>query len=212
MVTKIGQVLALAVFFILLPAMGNPAVLRSPKVYILLAIVTVATVYQPTYSPAESGPSGDRGTALQIVWSIYLVLLAAILEAFYLRYPESFAWTPITYAALGVALFGLFLRSWAYVVLGQFFTWHVKTLPEHKVIEDGPYRLVRHPSYTGAFLTYAALPLFFGAYYAFAGSIGGLLFAFVRRIKVEEAELRKTLGAPYADYMTRTGGLFPKLW
>ena len=115
----------------------------------------------------------------------------------------------MVWAALVVTVAGLVLRSWSYIVLGRHFTWHVTTLTDHSLIENGPYRWVRHPSYTGALLTYAALPLFFASYYSFAASLLILPAAFHRRIHVEEQELLSKLGKPYEDYRKRTGKLMP---
>ncbi|NND48778.1 MAG: isoprenylcysteine carboxylmethyltransferase family protein [Rhizobiales bacterium] len=206
---KIGQLAVLVLIFIALPAIHNVAILASPKIYLMMLIAVVATLFQPSYSPVEAGPTGDRGTALQIVWSVYAVMAGALLEAYYLRYPESFSWSPLVWVALAVAVLGLVLRSWSYIVLGRHFTWHVTTLSDHSLVEDGPYRWIRHPSYTGAFLTYAALPLFFGSYYSFAASLLILPAAFYRRIGVEEAELLSKLGKSYEDYRKRTGKLIP---
>ena len=54
----------------------------------------------------------------------------------------------------GVALFviGLLLRWWAIITLGRFFTVDVTIEPDHELVERGPFRLVRHPSYTGVLL------------------------------------------------------------
>ncbi len=198
--------------FLLLPALGELESLKSPKLWILLVIGFIATFNQPSYQATDKGPSQDRGTALQIVWSIYITQFLAIIEAIYLRYPESFEWTSLTIVSLVVAVAGLVLRSWSVKVLGDFFTWHVKILPEHTVIQNGPYRFVRHPSYTGALLTYLFMPLFLGSVYSFALCLIILPLTFHRRIKLEEQELVKALGPPYEDYMERVGGLFPKIF
>ena len=78
---KIGQLAVLVLIFIAVPALHNPAILASPKIYLMMLIAAAATVFQPSYSPVEAGPAGDRGTALQIVWSVYAVMTGALLEA-----------------------------------------------------------------------------------------------------------------------------------
>ena len=57
-------------------------------------------------------------------------------------------WWPV---ALGVVVFvlGLALRVWAVRELGRFFKFTVVVQADHQVVDTGPYRLIRHPSYTG---------------------------------------------------------------
>ena len=64
-----------------------------------------------------------------------------------------YAWM---FASAGVVLFvaGLLLRWWAIIVLGRFFTVDVSIAEGHELIESGPYRFIRHPSYTGALLAF----------------------------------------------------------
>jgi protein-S-isoprenylcysteine O-methyltransferase len=200
----------MGVLLILLPALGNPAVLHRAKLWIFLAIGLAATICQPGYSPIDSGPPEDRGTYLLIIWSLYGSQLAMILEANYLRYPVSFEWSSLTWVALAVSLCGLALRTWAVVTLGRFFTMHVRVLAGHQVIEEGPYRFLRHPSYVGALLLYLGTPLFFGASYTFAVVLLVLPPIFVRRVRVEEGLLVAALGEPYRRYMNRVGGLVPR--
>jgi protein-S-isoprenylcysteine O-methyltransferase len=94
-------------------------------------------------------------------------------------------------------LFGTALRWYAVATLGRYFTVDVASQASQPVIDVGPYRLVRHPSYSGMLLALAMLVL--------------PAAAFAYRITVEEAALLSTLGEPYARYMRRTWRLIPYL-
>jgi isoprenylcysteine carboxyl methyltransferase (ICMT) family protein len=48
-----------------------------------------------------------------------------------------------------LAIAGIVLRWYAIVTLGRFFSMRVQTTSDQQVVESGPYRFVRHPSYTG---------------------------------------------------------------
>ena len=65
--------------------------------------------------------------------------------------------------ALGIALFvaGLAIRWYAIVWLGRFFTVNVAIAigTDHRLIDTGPYRVVRHPAYTGAPMAFLGLGL-----------------------------------------------------
>jgi isoprenylcysteine carboxyl methyltransferase (ICMT) family protein YpbQ len=61
--------------------------------------------------------------------------------------------------AAGVALLaaGIGLRAWAFKTLGRYFTFTVMVSSDQPVITSGPYRLLRHPSYTGILLASAGV-------------------------------------------------------
>lgn len=112
-------------------------------------------------------------------------------------------------AGLCCVLAGMALRWYAVAVLGRFFTVEVATQAGQTVIEDGPYRYIRHPAYTGLLLSLIGIALALGNW---VGVIGMLVLAGIAlgyRIAVEEAALLAALGEPYAQYMQRTWRLVP---
>ncbi|HYZ91543.1 MAG TPA: isoprenylcysteine carboxylmethyltransferase family protein [Actinomycetota bacterium] len=56
--------------------------------------------------------------------------------------------TPFLVAGGLVVLGGVALRIWSIRTLGRFFTYRVMTTEDQRVVSGGPYRFVRHPSYT----------------------------------------------------------------
>ena len=56
--------------------------------------------------------------------------------------------------AVGIVVMwaGIGLRLWAFRTLGRYFTFRVMTSHDQPVVTNGPYRLLRHPSYAGALL------------------------------------------------------------
>jgi protein-S-isoprenylcysteine O-methyltransferase Ste14 len=119
---------------------------------------------------------------------------------------------PVSWIALAVMVFGLYLRSHAVMVLGQYFTWHVDVKEKQPVIQTGPYRFIRHPGYAGAWLTYAGTAVFLTSWYSLVPTVIFLTLAFVRRIRLEEATLERTLGEAYVEYGKRTARLCPGIW
>ena len=196
---------------VLVPALGRVEAMSAPKLWILLAVGTLAHVLQPAFSPLARGAASDRGTATQILWSVAVTQLLAIVEALYLRYPESMRFSAFAVGALVVMVAGLALRTWAVHTLGRYFTWHIHVEPGQEVITRGPYRLVRHPGYLGPLMTYLAVPLFLSAWVSFAVAAIALPLAFARRIRHEERALIAELGQSYLDYRDRVGGLVPRL-
>jgi protein-S-isoprenylcysteine O-methyltransferase Ste14 len=107
---------------------------------------------------------------------------------------------------------GLAIRVWAVAALGRAFRTTVEVAPDQGIVSSGPYRWVRHPSYTGLLLIVAGLGLVAGNWLALVGCVALPLAALLRRIHVEEAELTRVLGQPYRAYQARTKRLIPGLW
>jgi protein-S-isoprenylcysteine O-methyltransferase len=116
--------------------------------------------------------------------------------------------------ALGILLFvaGLAIRWYAIMYLGRFFTVNVAIASDHQLIDGGPYRHVRHPSYSGGLLALAGLGLCIGNWASLALLTLPTFLAFSWRIRVEEAALLNGLGTRYQAYMDRTKRLIPGVY
>jgi protein-S-isoprenylcysteine O-methyltransferase Ste14 len=116
--------------------------------------------------------------------------------------------------ALGeiVAISGIALRTWAIVTLDKFFTFAVGIADDHIVVQDGPYRVLRHPGYAGALLALAGAGITMRNWLSLLLIIVGPALALGVRILVEEATLAGALGADYQAYANRTARLIPRIW
>ena len=76
------------------------------------------------------------------------------------------------------------------------------------MIRTGPYRMVRHPIYTGMLGMFAGTTLASGQYHALLGS-GLLLVAYLRKTRLEEEILRKTFGSDFEEYRRGSWALVP---
>ena len=103
---------------------------------------------------------------------------------------------------------GIAFRWYSILVLGKSFTVDVATRPEQRVVESGPYRLIRHPSYTGSLLTLLGVLLCCVNWLSLLAMAIGIA-GYAYRIRVEEAALAEGLGDEYRDYMRRTRRLIP---
>lgn len=213
MIKKFIQGLVASSLIVCVPVIGNTAMLRSPQLWIMVLIGVLASLFQPDYNPFRRSPNTeDKGTANQIIWSIYFTQLSVLVEAAYFRYPESVSWTTLTTFALLLMVSGLAIRTWAVFTLGRYFTWHITTQEDQAVIKNGPYAFVRHPGYFGAFLTYAGTGIFLTAWFSFSLSLIILSFAFLRRIHHEEKILKLNLGVQYDSYCANVKRYIPGIW
>jgi protein-S-isoprenylcysteine O-methyltransferase Ste14 len=116
---------------------------------------------------------------------------------------------PFFYIGIILMLGGIVFRQWAIWVLGRFFSTRVRIVSDHKIVREGPYRFLRHPSYTGMLLILLGLGL---ASRTWLGTIIILaLFSLViaYRISVEENALKTEFGNEYLEYAKETKRLLP---
>lgn len=135
-------------------------------------------------SGTQSGDT-DR-SSLRVLWTVILVSIAAAIVAARMVPQARSDWLARGYA-LGVLIFvvGLLLRWYAIVFLGRFFTVDVAIAADHRVVDSGPYRRVRHPSYTGALLAFVGYGICLGNWISLAVVTVPIAWAFMRRIEVE---------------------------
>ncbi len=161
---------------------------------------------------SRTGTKQDRST-LRVVW---LVIMVSVAAGIYVakHWPAAALPHARSFAFAGVVLFvaGLLLRWWAIVTLGRFFTVDVTIEKDHELVERGPFRMVRHPSYTGLLLAFAGLALSLGNWAALLVMLLPIGAAFIHRMNVEENALSGALGPLYTDYMRRTKRLIPFIY
>jgi protein-S-isoprenylcysteine O-methyltransferase len=182
---------------------------------LLLGLVYFVSELLLTVTRRSTGRGGvrqDRST-LRMIWAVILVSIAAGIyvaahwQAAALPHPRPFA-------LVGLLIFlpGLVLRWWAIILLGRFFTVDVTIAKDHALVERGPYRWVRHPSYTGVLLGFIGFALSLSNWAAFLVIVLPIFAAFIYRMQVEEQALHTALGEPYRAYIRRTKRLVPFLY
>jgi len=192
--------------------MMRPLIYTSPYAWLFWAAFLFA--YVPEFRlVARSRPvvaeNSDRG-------SMTLILIAG-----WIAFPAAFfvaGWPPFILAkgqkiwfvfGIAVLLAGAWLRRHCFLMLGRYFTGNVKVVEGQTVIEEGAYRWIRHPSYTGGMLMYVGTGLALTNWLSalillVVGAIG-----YLYRVQVEEQALQTNLGEPYRDYMRRTKRFVP---
>ena len=120
---------------------------------------------------------------------------------------------PAAFAAgMVVLLAGLVLRGWSFKALGEYFTHTVMVSPDQPVIATGPYRVLRHPSYTGVILAGLGVGLASANWADLAGLLLITLPPLLWRIHVEENALKATVGDRYRAYAAQHKRLVPLVW
>ena len=104
---------------------------------------------------------------------------------------------------------GTAVRVWAVLTLGRYFNREVMVRDDHQVITDGPYRWVRHPSYSGALLAFFGFGIGQCNWLSLGASLVLPVAGYLYRIQSEEQTLLAGLGEPYRAYITGHKRLIP---
>ena len=152
----------------------------------------------------------DRGSFFFLVAMIWLGISLDFAFCFG-RQRAAIPWMRTEVFLLGIALMwiGIAFRYYCMRVLGKYFTFNVATQAGQIVVEAGPYRYVRHPSYTGAIMTLWGFGLTLGNWAGLLALIACGALGYAYRISIEENALVMALGQPYREYMGRTQRLVP---
>jgi protein-S-isoprenylcysteine O-methyltransferase Ste14 len=146
------------------------------------------------------------------------VLLIGMWAALFVAFPLAFvkAWTfprnwqlPLFIAGLLMMFLGSLLRRYCWRTLGEYFTGDVRAKPDQTVITSGPYRLVRHPSYTGGMMIFIGLGLALGSWFSLALLTIATIATYSYRVAVEERALLDAIGEPYSSYMKERKRFIP---
>lgn len=161
------------------------------------------------FKSAATASRRDRGSYTILKALLWVSITADFVLAF--QFPRaSIATHRVVVFFIGIALMilGMIFRVYAMRTLGRFFTYQVAIQPGQTVVQSGPYRFVRHPSYTGGLVTLFGLTLALGNRAGIAVVIC-MLIAYSYRMRVEEGALLTALGDPYRQYMRHTTRLIP---
>lgn len=192
----------------------RPLYVQSPYVVVLFAVgllLASREVLVRRYLGGDPESVVDAGS-FRVLWS---VTTAATALAVFVPFsgvgtmpdPAAAFWVGI-----GLMVSGFLIRLAAIATLGRLFNHRVAVQRDHAVVEDGLYRWVRHPSYTGAVLTYIGIGVVCGNWLSVAAELLGAVAGYGYRILVEERALRERL-AGYAAYCERTPyRLVPFVW
>jgi protein-S-isoprenylcysteine O-methyltransferase len=188
--------------------------IRIPSYIFIIGLIGVAgesylTIARRSNSNAVSK---DRNSLL-LIWLVNIpamalgIIAAYKLPAFLIPLPQLCIWL-----SAGLMIFGFILRWYSIYLLGRFFTTTVAIANDHQLIESGPYRFIRHPSYTGILLAFFGVALCFQNWVAILIMLIPRLIVTLWRIHIEEEALLGAFGDQYRNYMHRTKRLIPWIY
>ncbi len=202
-----------ALVLTVLPLLGNPSRLASPIfVETFLAVFIIAATHPPLKLGELFTTAAEAKSGLIIMLGAISSTIAPLIEYGYRDAMLPRLDSPLFIIGSILLAAGVSLRVWAVRVLGRFFTSVVQVQEHQTVIQDGPYRLIRHPSYTGALISGFGGAMVCQSVVGALATAGLLLPAYLYRIHHEERWLSSQLGAEYRAYRGRSKALVPFIW
>ena len=160
-----------------------------------------------------SAHAQDQGSLKALWWTIYISIFVGVFFSFVhlLTLPDAPRHV-LFMAGMALILCGLLFRWWSIHVLGRYFTVDVAIASDHRIIRNGPYRWLRHPSYTGALTSFLGLALCQGDLVSMAIIVIPVFAVFLHRIRIEERALAQAFPDDYPRYAQQTARLIPGIW
>ena len=152
--------------------------------------------------------SSDKNTLL-LIW--ITILISVSVGVFISKTIILPMFTNVGHVFIGLAIIigGIIMRLVAVKQLGKFFTVDVTIRENHKLLQTGLYKYLRHPSYTGSLLSFFGLGLSLNNWLSLTIVFLPTLFSMIYRINIEEKVLTEKFGKQYLDYTAKTKRLIP---
>ncbi len=115
------------------------------------------------------------------------------------------------WVSLLITVAGMVFTLWARFFLGRNWSATATVKENHELIRSGPYRIVRHPIYSGLALAFLGTAIGFGELRGFIG-LPILIFGWKYKANVEERLMTEQFGEQYRRYRREVKGMVPFVW
>ncbi len=162
-------------------------------------------------SKSKVATSGDKRS----LWWLYGLITVGYALSFSIgatKIGRIYDWN--TFFAIGMALFviGFMIRIHSLLTLKQFFTYSVAKVENHKIIETGLYKLIRHPGYFGQLIIFIGISISISNWLSILIMMIPITIGYIYRIKVEESFMIEQMGENYLNYQKRTKRIIPMIY
>lgn len=188
----------------------------DPKIIIIIAVSYLYGFFEVFMNLRQRSKNNatitnDKGS----LWLLYGLITAGYALSFAIgatRIGRMYGWN--TFFAIGMAFFGIgfIIRIYSILTLKQYFTYSVAKVENHKIIETGLYKFIRHPGYLGQFIIFIGISISISNWLSILLMMIPVTLGYLYRIKVEEKFLLDQLGEDYKKYQERTKKIIPMVY
>jgi len=177
--------------------------------FVWAASEIIGSIILPRLRHRRAGTTLERKDKNSALW-VNIGIIASIYIAFgfsLVRVATLPDW--VFYPGILLMVAGIVLRQWSIAILGSFFSVVVSIQEGQTIVRSGPYRFIRHPSYTGTLMTMAGIGLAVQSWGALLMLLIVCSLVYRYRIEIEEKALVEQFGSDYVAYMHETKMLIP---
>ena len=189
--------------------MTTPFFIHSFAFGTFFSFLSYDLLFYKWYQRGDGKQDKNTSTLLQLFLSLNLIFcFFCFFKGFHFSHEENFL---LMIFGLILCLLGLYIRVWAIKTLKSMFSWKISIQKNHELIKRGPYKLVRHPSYSGGLLAIFGFNLALGTWPALLSFMMTYLPILLVRIKKEESVLCDYFKNDYEEYKKKSYSLIPFL-
>jgi protein-S-isoprenylcysteine O-methyltransferase Ste14 len=188
----------------------------DPKIIIIIAVSYLYGLFEVFMnlrqkSKSKITTSSDKSS----LWWLYGLITLGYALSFSIgatRIGRIYYWN--TFFTIGMVLFviGLMIRIHSILTLKQFFTYSIAKVENHRIIETGLYKFLRHPGYLGQLIIFLGISTSISNWLSISAMLIPVTLGYLYRIKVEERFMLEKLGEDYLNYQERTKRLIPMIY
>ncbi len=153
----------------------------------------------------EGKQTSDSGTCQIYAFGQAAIIISALWFKSFWRVPNA-----AHFAGIVIFLCGICFRLWAIRTLGKFYSHKVRKTEQHRIVDSGPYRFIRHPAYAGMIVANSGICIYFFNMITVCLFFFVLIPSIIFRIIIEEKMLFEIEG--YAGFAAKRNRLFPGIW
>jgi protein-S-isoprenylcysteine O-methyltransferase Ste14 len=185
----------------------------DPKIIIIIAVSYVYGFFEVFMNFRQKKKNqGAKVSDKNSLWLLYGLITAGYFLSFTIGITKIGRIQPWnTYFAVGMGLFaaGLMIRLLSIAALKRYFTYSVATVQEHKIVDTGMYKHIRHPGYLGQLIIFLGISMSISNWLSILAMMIPVAIGYGYRIAVEEKFMAQQFGGEYLDYQRRTKKLIP---
>jgi len=155
--------------------------------------------------------SGDKGS----LWLLYISISVGYFLSFSIGATKTgriYHWD--TFFVIGFVLIaiGLIIRILSILTLKQYFIYSVAKVENHKLVETGLYKRIRHPGYLGQLIIFLGISISLSNWLSIVLMMIPITSGYLYRIVTEEKFMIEQMGENYLNYKHRTKRLIPMIY
>jgi protein-S-isoprenylcysteine O-methyltransferase Ste14 len=188
----------------------------DPKIIVIIVVSYLYGFFEVYMNLRQRGKSkvttsSDKGS----LGLLYILITVGYTLSFSIgatKIGRIYDWNTFFVIGMVLVVIGLMIRIQSILTLRQYFTYSVAKVENHKIIETGLYKFIRHPGYLGQLIIFIGISTSLSNGLSILVMMIPITFGYLYRIRVEERFMIEQLGEDYLNYQGRTKRIIPMVY